>query len=160
MPGISLLIRLTMLTMDRTDNCAYHLEHSERNVSPCESTVSYPREHCLDVQFRIETLYLLSKKRIDVFSVLLLFMRYYNMRLCKDTCLYLSRLLVRVTILRMCCLGLIHQTRTFRYTVPRKKNGLLSGIQQPIFGDKFRMQLRLCSLPPSRATAIAPGWTK
>lgn len=54
--------------------------------------MSYPREHCLDVQFRIATLYLLLKKHIDVFSFLLLFTGYY-MLLSKDMRLYLSRLL-------------------------------------------------------------------
>lgn len=88
---------LTVEVPNITGKCAYHPASSERDVSLCESTMSYPREHCLDVQFRIATLYLLLKKHIDVFSFLLLFTGYYIL-LCKDMCLYLSRLFAWGTI--------------------------------------------------------------
>lgn len=89
--------RLTVEVPNVTGNCAYHPASSERNVSLRDSTRSYPREHCLDVQCRIATLYLLLKKHIDVFSLLLLFTLYY-MLLSKEMCLYLSRLLAWGTI--------------------------------------------------------------
>lgn len=100
-------IMLIVEVPNATDSCAYHPASSERNVSVCANTVSYPREHCLDVQFRIATLYLLLKKHIDVFYFLFVITRSY-MLLCKDMCLYLSRLLAWGSIVQVCCLGLLH----------------------------------------------------